>query len=96
MSWKFYKNFDPAYGEDQLFIRNKDSIVTNLVMTTIPQGARYEPALRGEDVKTFLQAAMDAAYASGLRPSSAQDERHLKAHLEDMRTITFNQLGIKK
>jgi hypothetical protein len=44
----------------------------------------------------LLQAIMDAAYEFGIRPSRAQDERHLKAHLEDMRTITMHKLGISK
>jgi hypothetical protein len=33
---------------------------------------------------------MDAAWDAGLRPSRAQDERHLKAHLEDMRRFAFH------
>lgn len=51
--------------------------------------------MRGDEAKEFMQAMMDAAYDAGLRPSRAQDERHLKAHLEDMRTITMHQLGVK-
>lgn len=44
----------------------------------------------------FMQGMMDAAYGMGLRPSRAQDERHQKAHLEDMRMIAFHKLGISK
>jgi len=46
-----------------------------------------------ETVKNFLQAAMDAAWDIGLRPTQAQNQTdELKAvryHLEDMRTLAL-------
>ena len=51
-------------------------------------------AIAGTEAVAFMQAIMDAAYDYGLRPSRGQDERDLRAHLADMRTITFKKLGI--
>ncbi len=62
-------------------------------------GRRRDPLprfLTSRDTTGFLQAAMDAAWDAGLRPSRAQDEKHLKAHLEDMRTLAFHAIGVPK
>lgn len=53
-------------------------------------------AMAGSEAIAFVQAIMDAGYDYGLRPSRGQDERDLRAHLADMRTITFKKLGIEK
>ena len=39
---------------------------------------------------------MDAGWAYGLRPSGAQDERHIQAHLNDMRDIARHVLKMDK
>ncbi len=57
--------------------------------------APMDPPLSGTDAVLFLQAMMDAAYDYGLRPSAAQDERHQKAHLKDMRDITRHLLKME-
>ena len=69
------------------------SFVTNLTLEAIEEG--FLPPisadiLRGDDAMAFMQAVMDAAYEAGLRPSRAQDERHMKAHLDDMRRFAFH------
>jgi hypothetical protein len=75
------------------------SFVQPLSFTEVAQGISPPPdaiALRGKhEVTAFLQAVMDAAYEAGLRPSRAQDERHLKAHLEDMRRFAFHTIKEK-
>ncbi len=47
------------------------------------------------EVKAFLQACLDQAWAAGLRPAHYQDDdKQLKAtqyHLEDMRSIAFGK-----
>jgi len=52
--------------------------------------------LEGPDATAFLQAAMDAAWEHGLRPSRLQEERHLMAHLTDMREITWHLLKMNR
>lgn len=71
-----------------------DITLTNVeAMTTPPDNGLKLPHNEGVQL---LQSLMDAAYDFGIRPSRAQDESHLKAHLEDMRTITMHKLGIRK
>ena len=53
-------------------------------------------AVEGPDAVTFLQSAMDAAWKLGLRPSSAQDEKHIQEHLKDMREIVRHMLKMDK
>lgn len=75
------------------------SYVTALTFVTVRDGMRPPGDavfLRGRDAVAFLQAMMDAAYEAGLRPSRAQDERHLKAHLEDMRRLAFHAITGEK
>lgn len=54
------------------------------------------PLLIGEEAISFLQSVMDAAYSYGLRPSAAQDERHMRSHLNDMRAIAFHTLKMDR
>lgn len=46
-----------------------------------------------DDVRQFLQAAMDAAWDMGLRPTQAKDRSDelasVRYHLEDMRKLAF-------
>lgn len=70
---------------------------------------QYQPVEIGDDialssgyasnnVRDFLQAALDEAWKIGLRPSQYEDQRNeLKAvreHLADMRAISFKKIGM--
>jgi hypothetical protein len=75
------------------------SVVTGLVLADVDPRMRLDPkrpSLLEGDARPFLQAAMDAAYEIGLRPSRAQDERHLERHLQDMRALAFKVIGADK
>ena len=68
------------------------SHLTSMTFTEVQEGSLppQDALLRLPDATAFMQAMMDAAWDWGLRPSRAQDERHLKAHLEDMRRFAFH------
>jgi hypothetical protein len=89
-----YQQFDPGlrirrYNDN---VRTVSHLVS-MTFTEVEEGVIPPPnttVLRGPEATGFLQAMMDAAWDAGLRPSRAQDERHLKAHLEDMRRFAFH------
>lgn len=62
------------------------------------QGADRPALFYGKEGKQFLQEALETAWRLGLRPRGFEDHTgELKAvgrHLEDMRKITFNKLGV--
>ena len=69
------------------------SEVTDMTLTDRREGELpSNPMLTGDDAVSFMQAVMDAAYDYGLRPSRAQDEKHLNTHLQDMRDIARHLL----
>lgn len=103
MTWRAV--IDTQFATNSVVLRlasasaEKLSVMTDLTFTDVK--AHVAPPENGfslpyEDGVQLLQALMDAAYDFGIRPSRAQDERHLKAHLEDMRTITMHKLGIRQ
>ena len=105
MTWKAQTTFDSSMFKQTLriarFSGESDvvSYVAGLTLIDVPAG-EVPPAdavaLIGDlDVTAFLQAMMDAAWDAGLRPSRAQDERHMKAHLEDMRRFAFHVIKEK-
>ena len=63
---------------------------------SLPPASSENIAVEGPNAITFLQSAMDAAWRLGLRPSNAQDEKHLQAHLKDMRDIVRHTLKMNK
>ncbi|MDA4845930.1 hypothetical protein [Hoeflea poritis] len=77
------------------------SIVTKIQFEDHPRdnfvpATEFNTAIIGPDAVGFMQAIMDAGWEYGLRPSKAQDERHLQAHLEDMRSITRHVLKMNR
>jgi hypothetical protein len=66
--------------------------------TLVPAGKPIEPAFRLAHEEA--QELMDSLWAAGLRPtqakSSAGQTEAIQRHLEDMRTIAFNNLEITK
>lgn len=102
MTWRADATQDLMYGPGaSVRIARVDDkalhVVTNLTLETVSFGdIGPGPVLTGSDGTAFLQAIMDAAYDFGLRPSKAQNERHLQAHLDDMRNITKHVLKMDK
>lgn len=64
------------------------------IITEAAEGTTLEPtfSLREEAV----QGLMDALWQAGFRPKATGDPTALGRHLEDMRAIAFQGLGIEK
>lgn len=87
--WKFHVTHKPWDG-DRAFdlrithrkgFRTTKSAVTNFTLTEIPDGEPI-PIIEGhtteqveDNVTSFLQAALDAAWEAGLRPLAYEDTR---------------------
>ena len=105
--WSFFTDYQVWSDSLRLFARyvdhqGKSHVVKPLSFAEIERGHAYSTPTLGlsdfgtfdetpQDVKGFLQAAMDAAWEFGLRPAKFADATNeLKAtryHLEDMRRI---------
>lgn len=81
------------------------SFVTNMTLTAHEAAIDQSEAAfalfrdgRARGGRDFLQAALDAAWQAGLRPSAGVEEKGaLKAtekHLEDMRRLVFEQPAV--
>jgi hypothetical protein len=98
MTWRIGARESFQFGghEVRLVKYGQDGAVEAVSFNTEPrpEGVIWPdvPILHGPEATAFLQAAMDAAYEAGLRPSGAQDERHIQAHLKDMREISRHLL----
>lgn len=108
MAWKFFLEDQPFVGRSNLYIRldgshgpassDNPKFVVNLELKEFQPFDKAEPALTGnyfgdDSAKEFLQAALDAAWDLGLRPSGFADHgRELSAvrdHLHDMRALVY-------
>lgn len=78
----------------------RDDIVAVVdAMVLKPRGPEHEiiqPTISGLAGIEFLQAALDAAWKAGLRPTNYRDERPaeisaMDAHLQDMRRLVFGR-----
>ena len=106
--WRFYVDNQPWNGSRRLFMvisgpPGSRSYVKPLVVETVALGLAYDEATISEtredqadglgDVTGFLQAALDAAWELGMRPTAYADHTNeLKAvryHLEDMRALAL-------
>ena len=102
MAWVASVEHNFLYGGAALRVAKRGngvlSEVTDITMTDLREGeiSAEGPLLHGPECVDFLQAVMDAAYEYGLRPSKAQDEKHLKAHLDDMRGIARHVLKMDR
>jgi hypothetical protein len=102
MTWKARAERYGARGEVELLIGKKvgDSFdhLTNIEFERMELGQVYSSSspIHGDEAISFMQSVMDAAYEYGLRPSAAQDERHIKDHLKDMREISRHLLKMDK
>lgn len=107
--WKFFVAPLP-YGGRDIFLRKGDEVVTGFTLATRAPGADY-PALFHDTIEDiednipdsglqFLRAALNCAWEMGLRPDGYLDTREsmrgMKAHLEDMRALTFKLSGTSK
>jgi hypothetical protein len=100
--WKFYLDRrDWGYREQLMIVRddpmgNGRGFVLPLQLFKVEDGlAEYDgqPSYegRGDDVTGFLQAALEAAWDRGLRPTGFADFKNeiaaVRYHLEDMRKL---------
>ena len=106
--WRMFVDDKPWSGLRRLFITHRDvkgatHVVTNFTAETFPLGQSFDTAVLDEtledradnlgDVTGFLQAALDAAWELGLRPTGFSDHTNeltaTRAHLEDMRRLAL-------
>lgn len=91
--------YSPAWGGLDIYIKRGRKFVTDLEWTQIELGqVNPLPPIRLDNNKA--QELMNNLWAQGYRPnaslSGASQEGALRAHLEDMRQVAFENLGIKK
>lgn len=105
LKWRIALDHDVRFGPGPSIILAREAdidgsmdYVVDVTFKRVDMWVRADvkPLITGPAATSFLQEAMDAAYEAGLRPSRAQDERHLKAHLDDMRAIAFKQLKMER
>lgn len=105
--WEFHAEGEQWRGSQRLFIARRDlgvlRVVKPMEFTDFEPGAEIDrPALeetREErrdncgDVTGFLQAALDSAWAIGLRPRGFEDHQNelsaTRYHLEDLRALAL-------
>ena len=85
-------------------VSDRYSVVTNMTFESMEAGTFLsedkssldDSRVGGYDVRSFLQAASDAAWEIGIKPKQLEDSRNelaaTKYHLEDMRQLA----GVKK
>lgn len=108
MSARAYFVYEPYIDDFSfgLMIESRASnplFLTKLVLEEGMMGDYREP-LRHKDigapVREIAQAILDAAWDAGLRPNGFSDVKNetvaIRAHLNDMRCITFAKLNIKE
>ncbi|MCP5018410.1 MAG: hypothetical protein GY938_24500 [Ketobacter sp.] len=102
MKWAVEVRKSDYKRNDQLHVAcfegDQMSEITSITMTTRDtfKASENPPFFEGPEVIAIMQAFMDEAYAIGLRPSAAQDDRHKSEHLKDMREITRHLLKMDK
>ncbi len=97
--WQFFAQWLPEYAGHKLAILVEEegvrSIVTKIELKELPRygttpGVDNQP-IPMDQVEGFLQAAMDAAWELGLRPTGFKDHTNeltaVRYHLEDMRLL---------
>jgi len=113
MTWRAFLEKMPWSGVENLRIARMEvdgiDVVQPLVLKRYRRNEgipRDEMALSAgtfaaeNDIRGFLQAIVDLAWAEGIRPAAIEDQRNeLKAvrdHLADMRTLAFKASEIKQ
>ncbi len=110
--WTIYTREAPMLRDIEVLIEHEDrtgklGIVTGLTVRALdrsvltPQeawGALQRPDGSGGG-RQFLQAALDAAWQAGLRPSRGVEEigelKATRSHLEDMRRLVFDTQEVR-
>lgn len=98
--WKRHRGLYIQYGRQWAGERGQ----VQMVASTLDWGAAVTPALTETleasqdnvgDVTGFLQAALDVAWAAGMRPKgiaeAASELSAVRYHLEDMRTLALKK-----
>lgn len=107
MTWKFFVEKRDYSRRAELRIAREGAgatgiefaVVNPMTLTLVRTEDRVpdEPTMRSEegDIEAFLQGAMDAAWAMGLRPNGfadvAGEMKATRYHLEDMRRLAFDE-----
>lgn len=110
MTWRFYTRWEPLWRDFAIAIEREDrggaaSVVIELRTVPLDPAVpppedgwlmfRFRDGGRAGDGRQFLQAALDAAWAAGLRPSQGVEEvgalAATRAHLSDMQKLVFER-----
>lgn len=102
--WKFFVDYRVSADSFRLYLRRKNShnltfnCVSGFTFLEVEEG--HETPAVAECDHAFLQAIMDGIWDSGIRPTGYADVReslkHVNAHLQDMRALSFGKLGVAK
>ncbi len=107
MTWRIYTQWTPMWRDFAVAIERDvrgegTFLVTEFRMSPLDQSTPMDAGWelfrsRGEDGgRQFLQAALDAAWAAGLRPSQGVEEAGAltatRAHLADMQRLVFDRM----
>lgn len=78
----------------------KGDQIFRMELVQFVRGASVDPSIGARQGTEFLKAALDCAWALGLRPDGFSDTteqvRAMDRHLQDMRAITFAKLSVEK
>lgn len=111
MTFRVQARFDLPTNDFEIFIMHSRpdggrSLVKSLTMYSVAPGVAVPPnagRILAPELGTqreLLQALLDGAWESGLRPTGygnvAEALRASDAHLQDMRAIAFGKLGVIK
>lgn len=75
-------------------------VLRDFVWDNLPEGGLFDSMQGIGRADELIQAIVDSAWESGFRPSGFSEIKNetaaLRQHLEDMKTIAFHQLKIKR
>lgn len=91
--------FQEVYMDSvSIYLRDGTKAGRSIIMEDVDPGMLQEPLIRL--TTQAAQELINDLWSAGLRPSEAKNTRDevnaIKAHLEDMRQITFDKLKVDK
>lgn len=97
---------DEIYADSLGFViwrkdTNGDQFILKAEWVDCRPGQIATPTIDGpiSETKAAIQAIVDAAYQHGIKPAAMalelHESKHMAAHLEDMRKLTFHALKVR-
>lgn len=98
--WQIAAQYDAFEDGHKVAIRTGREHVVSMHLGEFEIMSAVPPLMSGPEGTQFLQAALDCAWAQGLRPSTGSRQDDLldlqRRHLEDMRAMAFHKVGAPK